>query len=434
MVNCCWCYGGYVKGLQLYNLFPRYYDHCLQWAEMFPHIKGLGFNSVYINPFHYAGFSGSLYAPKDYYSLNPMCYDPLSSVEPMAQLKEVLEQAHAQGLKVFMDLIINHTSKDHPFVKEFPFWYVYDAQGQIVSPGAWENGQWVSWGDLAQIDNSYSSDKENLWQYWEDLILFYSDLGFDGFRADAAYQVPPALWERLIKKGKEFNPNILFLAESLGCTLPQSLTLVQVGFDYLFNSAKWWDFSQNWFFEQYNAINIPTIAFPESHDTQRAAQEYSDSLPKLRRLIGFTGLISASWMIVTGTEWGWKRKTDTVHTFPCDKELIHINLSSYISSINALRSKCLLLESEGILQYRDHEHTADILCFVKNIPYGKDGLFYVINKTDKQKKFTTLLLADFLNAESVKLLFSSENDSNFDEKSISLQPYEFKLFIFRKLC
>ncbi len=31
----------------------------------------MGFNAVYINPFHYPGFSGSLYAVKDYYRLNP---------------------------------------------------------------------------------------------------------------------------------------------------------------------------------------------------------------------------------------------------------------------------------------------------------------------------------------------------------------------------
>ena len=32
----------------------------------------MGFNAVYINPFHYPGFSGSLYAVKDYYRLNPL--------------------------------------------------------------------------------------------------------------------------------------------------------------------------------------------------------------------------------------------------------------------------------------------------------------------------------------------------------------------------
>ena len=32
----------------------------------------MGFNWIFLNPIHYPGFSGSLYAVKDYYALNPL--------------------------------------------------------------------------------------------------------------------------------------------------------------------------------------------------------------------------------------------------------------------------------------------------------------------------------------------------------------------------
>lgn len=418
--------------LALYNLFPRYYEGCAPWAETFPHIKGLGFNAIYLNPFHYPGFSGSLYAPKDYYSLNPICYDAAASEEPLDQLAAVLQKAHACGLKVIMDLVINHTSKDHPFIKQHPSWYARDHQGGLVSPGAWENGGWVSWGDLAQLDNISSPDKESLWAYWEDLIVFYTKLGFDGFRADAAYQIPSALWQRLIQRGRGLNPEALFLAESLGCTPEQSIELSRAGFDYLFNSAKWWDFTQPWFIDQHNAISVPTIAFPESHDTQRIAGQYNADEARIRQIIGFTGLISSAWMIISGTEWGWQQKTDVVNTTPKDKEPIRLNLQSYVASINTLRQNNTLLNQEGALQARDHENRGTVLALEKTFAHSQEGFFYLINKSGLASQFTTFNLNDFLSANQCSLIFSSEGDSTQNPAQIPLKPWEFKLFSFRK--
>ncbi|MGL5721369.1 MAG: alpha-amylase family glycosyl hydrolase [Brevinema sp.] len=416
-------------GLQIYNLFPRYYDNCHRWSDVFPHILGLGFNAVYINPFHYAGFSGSLYAPKDYFSLNPICIDESADEAPMDQLKSVVEQAHRAGLKVVMDLVINHTSKDHPFVNAHPSWYVRDAQGNLQSPGAWESGRWVEWGDLAQIDNVSSQDKEELWAYWEQLLLYYIDLGFDAFRGDAAYQIPSELWQRLIVSAKKRNPNTLFLAESLGCTPAQSIALVDVGFDYLFNSAKWWDFTEPWFVDQYNEINVPTIAFPESHDTQRVALE-SPSIDSLKRLVAFTGLVSPSWMILSGTEWGWKNKTDVVNTKPSDKEPISIDLTAFIASINTLRKDIPALQEKGTLIFRDHEHRDGILALEKQTKDG--GFLFLINKTGNGNPFTTIKLDDFLGAREVKFLFSSAGAKKFTSAQVPLKPWELKLFYFTK--
>src|SRR3974377_562337 len=59
------------EGLRIYNLFPTLAGPVRDWAEHLPRIAGMGFNAVYINPFHYPGFSGSIYAVKDYYHLNP---------------------------------------------------------------------------------------------------------------------------------------------------------------------------------------------------------------------------------------------------------------------------------------------------------------------------------------------------------------------------
>ena len=59
------------EGLRIYNLFPPLAGTVRDWMAHLPRIAGMGFNAVYLNPFHYPGFSGSLYAVKDYYRLNP---------------------------------------------------------------------------------------------------------------------------------------------------------------------------------------------------------------------------------------------------------------------------------------------------------------------------------------------------------------------------
>jgi glycosidase len=59
------------EGLRIYNLFPTLAGPIAGWTDELPRIAAMGFNAVYVNPFHYPGFSGSLYAVKDYYRLNP---------------------------------------------------------------------------------------------------------------------------------------------------------------------------------------------------------------------------------------------------------------------------------------------------------------------------------------------------------------------------
>ena len=58
-------------GLRIYNLFPTLAGSVAGWTAQLPRIAAMAFDAVYINPFHYPGFSGSLYAVKDYYRLNP---------------------------------------------------------------------------------------------------------------------------------------------------------------------------------------------------------------------------------------------------------------------------------------------------------------------------------------------------------------------------
>ena len=361
------------NNMRLYNLFPLLFGNIENWIKYIPEIANMGFTHIYINPFHYPGFSGSLYAPKDYYRLNPKFGD---SIE---ELKNFTNAAHKYNIKVIMDLVINHTAKDSPLTVEHNDWYKKKENGDIVSPGAWHNGEFIEWGDLATVDNDNSPSKEYLWKYWLDLLFFYLDFGFDGFRCDAAYQVSDKLWKYLILSVKEKYPEVIFMAETLGCKIEDVHKLQQAGFDYSFSSALWWDFKEDWFIKQYNetADTVKYIAFPESHDTQRAFAVFNGN--ELFSRIYFTSLFTTGWMITSGFEYGFTLKTDVVHTSPDDWEKIKYDFTEIIRRINEIKEHYEIFRTDvPVNWFRENE----VSIIIKEL--NKERACFIINTSDKK--------------------------------------------------
>ncbi|HNX74420.1 MAG TPA: alpha-amylase family glycosyl hydrolase [Candidatus Rifleibacterium sp.] len=369
------------QGIRLYNLYPRLVGSMSKWAEQLDHIKDMGFNAIWVNPFHYPGFSGSLYSPKDYYKFNPMFIDNGASKAPTEQLRDFISACHNHGILFIMDLVINHTAIDCQLIQEHPDWYRHDASGKVLNPGAMHDGKWVTWGDLAEVDNENSKDRQNLWNFWWKMMAYYLEMGVDGFRCDMAYQVPAPLWNFLIDKSRQNRPGCLFLAESLGCDFKQVQELAKHGFDYLFNSVKYWDFNAPWGMEQYYKTSplTPSIAFPESHDTARLISELNGDLAAVKRQILFSALFSKGYMITTGFEYGFRKSLNVVKTDPTWWEETEIDLSDYLRKIAALKQKFDVLNIETGLEIVDQANWPNVFCFKRSQP-GMKTLFVILNK------------------------------------------------------
>ena len=270
-----------MTGPRIYNLFPLLAGPVPAWEGHLGRIAAMGFDWIFVNPFHYPGFSGSLYAVKDYYRLHPLLAD---GGAPEMLLGDFTKAAARRGIAAMMDLVINHTAKDSVLVEQHPEWFRREADGELRSPRAIDPvdpRKFTVWGDLAEIDYGNPNTRPALIEYWIDLVKHHLKLGFKGFRCDAAYQVPVEVWQPLVAEAKAIDRDARFFAETLGCTPEQVLGLKDAGFDYLFNSAKWWDFRAPWLLEQYDLYRqvAPTVAFPESHDTERLAMELGDPEP-----------------------------------------------------------------------------------------------------------------------------------------------------------
>lgn len=339
----------------IFNLFPRLVGPLTRWPEHGRRAVGMGFNWLYVNPWHYPGFSGSLYAPKEFRRINPLFLPPGADPLSLEPLKTFLGEMRELGLPVMMDLVVNHTSKDSPLITEHPSWYVRDVHGAVVSPSVTDPDDPTKvtvWGDLAEIDNEHSADRDGLWAYWTSLVRHSLELGFSGFRCDAAYMVPAALWSRLIDEAKSIAPDTLFFAETLGAPISNVLTLREAGFDYFFNSSKWWDFRAPWALEQHEQFGgiAPSISFPETHDTPRLAGESGGDEAVQRQRYAFAAAFSAGVMMPIGYEFGFRKRVSVVETMPSDWERKTFDLRDFVAGVNAAKLRHPLLQGEGRLR------------------------------------------------------------------------------------
>ena len=387
------------EGLRIYNLFPTLAGTVRDWMVHLPRIAAMGFNAVYINPFHYPGFSGSLYAVKDYYRLNPRFRggDPGNDETLLSRFTDM---ACAHGLRVIMDLVINHTSKDSELVTQHPDWFTRDAKGELVSPRAIDPAdarRQTVWGDLAELDYR-PPHQSRILGYFQGLVRHYVDLGFGGFRCDAAYKVPAEVWRGLVDSAKAASPNVIFSAETLGAAKSSIFALADAGFDYLFNSFKWWDFESPWLLEQYEAFRhiAPSISFPESHDTKRLVTDLlaagiSESRiePHYRQAYAFAAAYSTGVLMPMGFEYGWSRALSVVPTRDDKPEHKRFDLSEFIAEVNAMKQAIPALNEEGPQRLLSSKGDS-LVALERQTESGQDRAFVLVNRHDSERREVAL--------------------------------------------
>jgi glycosidase len=141
------------------------------------------------------GTLGSYYSVKDYYSVN-------REFGTAEDFKAVVDSCHAKGMKVILDWVANHTSRDAVWTTQHPDWYVHAGDSLAVA---------ADWNDTAKLD--YSND--SLQNAMIDAMKYWiTNCGIDGFRCDVAGEVPTKFWDKATKALRAVKPDIFFLAEA----------------------------------------------------------------------------------------------------------------------------------------------------------------------------------------------------------------------------
>ena len=167
-----------------------------------PELKNMGVDIVWLMPISPIGVDarkgtlGSYYSIIDCKAINP-------EFGTMEDFDKFLATAHDLGLKVIIDWVANHTSRDAQWWKEGKKeWYVMDENTDLPVVQ-------YDWTDIAQLN--YES--QDMRAAMLDALKFWIEKGVDGYRCDVAMNVPGDFWAEAWKQVREINPDVYLLAE-----------------------------------------------------------------------------------------------------------------------------------------------------------------------------------------------------------------------------
>ncbi|MCI0706142.1 MAG: alpha-glucosidase C-terminal domain-containing protein [Ignavibacteriae bacterium] len=119
------------------------------------------------------------------------------------EFKKLVNDAHASGLKVIIDLPTKYTAWDSELVKEHPDWFHTNEEGAIVAPN-------TEWSDVADLNYEH----HELRKYMFGVLRFWvGDVGVDGLAFHKAHLIPLDFWVRA-RSEVVSDTQTVFLAQS----------------------------------------------------------------------------------------------------------------------------------------------------------------------------------------------------------------------------
>lgn len=175
--------------------------------EKLDYLQDLGVTAVWVLPFYPSPLRDDGYDIKDYYTIN-------SSYGKLKDFRKFLKEAHKRGLKVITELVINHTSDQHPWFqrarkakpgspeRDYYVWNdsteKYEDVRIIFQDFEASNWTWDSvakayyWHRFYAHQPDLNFDNPQVQQEVFNVLDYWIDMGVDGFRLDAV----PYLFER----------------------------------------------------------------------------------------------------------------------------------------------------------------------------------------------------------------------------------------------
>lgn len=309
------------------------------------------------------GKAGSPYAICDYYDVNPYLADEPS--ERINEFESLVKRSHDAGLKVIIDFVPNHVSRDygkinpvagHPVLgaeddksvhwKAENDFYYYPGQCLTLpneAPAGMEsyhecpamatgnncyspNPGVNDWYETVKIN--YGETRTSTWDKMLDILLYWAGKGVDGFRCDMVELVPHDFMKWVIEQVRKAYPSVIFIAEVYKKDLYGEYVR-SVGFDYLYDKSGLYDtirtvveknvddngmpvelwqsatgITRNWQF--LGDLQPYMLNFLENHDEQRFASEYfgKDGMNTFAPLYVSLLLNTAPFMVYFGEETG----------------------------------------------------------------------------------------------------------------------------------
>lgn len=194
----------WAKGSNVYEVNIRQYTAegtFTAFQKHLPRLQEMGVEILWLMPVtpisieKRQGTLGSYYACSSYTEVNP-------EFGLLEDLKNLVNDVHARGMKIILDWVANHTGYDHHWSKEHREWYHKNEHGKFYD----RNG----WADVIDLDFSNSAMRNEMvrcMQYW------IRECDIDGFRCDMAHLIPLDFWMQARPACDEIKP-LFWLAET----------------------------------------------------------------------------------------------------------------------------------------------------------------------------------------------------------------------------
>lgn len=168
-----------------------------------PELADLGVDILWLMPIHpigevnRKGSLGSYYAVKDYFAVNP-------EYGTEQDFRDLVAAAHANGMRIILDWVANHTAWDNPIATSNPEFFEKDSTGSFMPPRG------TDWSDVIQLDYSNPATHD----YMASALAYWvREFDIDGYRCDVADMVPLEFWNRVRKELDAIKP-VFMLAEA----------------------------------------------------------------------------------------------------------------------------------------------------------------------------------------------------------------------------
>jgi alpha-glucosidase len=180
--------------------------------QKLPYLKDLGVDFLWLNPIYKSPNVDNGYDISDYEDIQ-------EEFGTLDEFKEFLKEAHGYGIKVIMDLVVNHTSDQHPWFleskqsKDNPYrdYYLWEDATPERLPNDWQSffgGSTWTYDETTKQVYFHVFAKEQPDLNWKnakmreeiyDMIRWWLDFGIDGFRLDAISHIQKEPWDFKIK-------------------------------------------------------------------------------------------------------------------------------------------------------------------------------------------------------------------------------------------
>ncbi|MCH1626148.1 alpha-amylase family glycosyl hydrolase [Ferdinandcohnia quinoae] len=168
------------------------------------YIKDMGFTAIWLTPIvknEPKGYHG--YWTEDF-------YDVEEHFGTLEEFKSLVEEAHKREIKVILDLVVNHTGYQHPWLTdpEKKDWF-HERKGILN----WDNQEDVENGELAGLPDLAQENPE-VKKYLLDMAKWWiTETDVDGYRLDTVKHVPKWFWKEFSKEVKSVKDDFFLIGE-----------------------------------------------------------------------------------------------------------------------------------------------------------------------------------------------------------------------------